>query len=130
MPSKVTIISESDLITIRDIDSDNDTRGVTLGDYLPKSFDKSVGVKSVGEKSVGKKSVGEKSVGEYVDEYVDESVGLHTPVFFFENLFAPPEQSLEVVEPEKEEYWCPHPECHAKSLGRKIENFAQSSETF
>ena len=99
MPSKVTIISESELITIRDSDSDSDTRGVTLGEYLPKSFDKSVGEKSVGEKSVG--------------EYVDESVGLHTPVFFFENLFAPPKQSQEVDEPEKE-YWCPHPDCHAK----------------
>ena len=90
MPSKVTIISESDLITIRD----SDTRGVTLGEYLPKSFDKSVGEKFVGES-------------------VDESVGLHTPIFFFENLFAPPEQSQEVDEPEKE-YWCPHPDCHAK----------------
>ena len=160
MPSKVSIISESEFITRCDSDSsDSDTRGgVTFGEYLPKSLEKSVGEtavreksvgetvvgetavveKSVGEKSVGEKFVGEKFVGETavgetaVEETAveetsvgetavgEKSGGLHTPIFFFENLYAPPEQSVEFVEPEREEpeYWCPHTVCHSKSLGR------------
>ena len=90
--------------------------------------EKSVGEMAVGEKSVGEKFVGETAVGETsVGETAvgEKSGGLHTPIFFFENLYAPPEQSVEFVEPEREEpereepeYWCPHTVCHEKSLGR------------